>query len=218
VLGFALVSVAGVMYARRVGVGVAVQAGLMLAAVLAAWLLFRQQVFLHLTGPLAAVIAGFSFGSMAKALTEGRQKKQRESFARQYMGAELLEYVIKNPGSLRLGGENREMTVFFNDIAGFTPVSETLGPNNPERLVELLNIYLERMTDVMLNTGAVIDKYMGDAIMSFWGAPMDMQDHAVRACRAALACRTELRRMQPLFQDAVRDIAPQLIKPDGTVL
>jgi adenylate cyclase len=74
------------------------------------------------------------------------------------------------------------------------------------------------MTDLMLSTGGVIDKYIGDAIMCFWGAPMPQEDHAARACRGALLCRSELQRMQPLFADAVRGVAPQLIKPDGSVL
>ncbi|MCC6464109.1 MAG: CHASE2 domain-containing protein, partial [Planctomycetes bacterium] len=193
----------------------------LLAALLvgvASWVLFTQQVWLHTSGPLAGLFVGFSCGTLAKALTEGRQKRQRETFARQYMGTELLDHVIRNPRSLKLGGENRDMTIYFSDVAGFTTVTETLGPNNPERLVELLNIYLERMTDLMLGTGGVIDKYIGDAIMCFWGAPRDMQDHAVRACRGALLCRTELARMQPLFADAIRGIAPQLIKPNGEVL
>jgi len=217
-LALAVGSVVLVMYSRRFGVSVLAHVGVAALVVGASWVAFKWQVFLPLAAPLAALLSGFSVGAVAKALTEGRQRRQRESFARQYMGKELLDYVIHNPGALKLGGENREMTVFFNDVAGFTTVTEVLGANNPERLVELLNIYLERMTDLMLETGSVIDKYIGDAIMCFWGAPMDMEDHAVRACRGALMCRTELNRMQPLFADAVRATAPQLIKPDGTVL
>jgi class 3 adenylate cyclase len=218
VLTLTLIAVLTVMYFKRVSRAALVNFVIAALVVFAAWVAFKQQVFLHMTGPIAALFVGASMGSLAKALTEGRQKRQREYFARQYMGKELLDYVIKHPGTLKLGGENREMTVFFNDVAGFTTVTETLGAENPERLVALLNIYLERMTDVMLETGAVIDKYIGDAIMCFWGAPMDMQDHAVRACQGALRCRTELNRMQSLFADAVRGVAPQLIKPDGTVL
>jgi adenylate cyclase len=134
------------------------------------------------------------------------------------MGTELVDYVIKTPQALKLGGENREMSIYFSDVAGFTTVTETLGPEHPDRLVELLNIYLERMTDIMLESGGVIDKYIGDAIMCFWGAPKTMEDHAMRACKGALACKAEMARMQPLFADAVRNTAPQLIKPDGTVL
>lgn len=208
----------GVMYAGRMRNGLALTAILGGAFVLASGLLYRGQVWFPTAAPLAGLVLGFSHGALAKALTEGRQRRQREAFARQYMGKELVDYVIQNPGSLKLGGENRPMTIYFSDVAGFTTVTETLGPNNPERLVELLNVYLERMTDLMLETGGVIDKYIGDAIMCFWGAPMAMDDHAVRAIRGALKCRAELQRMQPLFADAVRNVAPQLIKPDGTVL
>jgi class 3 adenylate cyclase len=184
----------------------------------AAWLAFSMQFWFHASAPLAGLFLGFSGGALAKALTEGRQKAQREAFARQYMGTELVDYVIKTPQALKLGGENREMSIYFSDVAGFTTVTETLGPEHPDRLVELLNIYLERMTDIMLESGGVIDKYIGDAIMCFWGAPKTMEDHAVRACKGALACKAEMARMQPLFADAVRNTAPQLIKPDGTVL
>jgi len=207
-----------VLYAGRVRNGLALTVIFGGAIVLASGLFFRGQVWFPTAAPLAGLVLGFSHGALAKALTEGRQRRQREAFARQYMGKELVDYVINNPGSLKLGGENRPMTIFFSDVAGFTTVTETLGPNNPERLVELLNVYLERMTDLMLETGGVIDKYIGDAIMCFWGAPMKMDDHAVRAIRGALKCRAELQRMQPLFADAVRTVAPQLIKPDGTVL
>lgn len=219
-LGFAaaLAAVLAVIYSRRPRNGLLFVLGFAALACIASWAGFKLQWWLPTAAPLAGLFIGFGNGALAKALTEGRQRRQREAFARQYMGQELLDYVIKHPGSLKLGGENREMSVFFNDVAGFTTVSETLGPNNPERLVELLNIYLERMTDLMLETGGVIDKYIGDAIMCFWGAPMDMQDHAVRACRGAIACRAEMQRMQPLFADTVRGVAPQLIGADGTVL
>lgn len=208
----------GVFLAGRLRNGLLLTLLLGVLVLVCGWVLFTQQVWFPVAAPLAGLFLGFSNGALAKALTEGQQRRQREAFAKQYMGKELVDHVIRNPASLKLGGENREMTMFFSDVAGFTTVTETLGPNNPERLVELLNIYLERMTDLMLGTGGVIDKYIGDAIMCFWGAPMPQEDHAVRACRGALQCRAELQRMQPLFADAVRGIAPQLIKPDGTVL
>lgn len=207
-----------VMFAGRLRNGLILTLLTGVLVTVTAWVLFTQQIWFPFAAPLVGLLFGFSSGALAKALTEGHQRRQRESFARQYMGKELLEHVIKNPASLQLGGENRAMTMYFSDVAGFTTVTETLGPENPERLVELLNIYLERMTDIMLGTGGVIDKYIGDAIMCFWGAPMSQEDHAVRSCQGALNCRAELQRMQPLFADSVREIAPQLIKPDGSVL
>ena len=214
----ALAGTAAVMFTARLRVGLGLV--LLLAGAVAGLsvLLFKNQVWLPTAAPLAGLAIGFTHGALAKALTEGRQRRQREAFARQYMGRELVDYVIRNPGSLKLGGENRPMTIYFSDVAGFTHVAETLGPDNPERLVELLNVYLDRMTDLMLGTGGVIDKYIGDAIMCFWGAPRAMEDHAVRAVRGALACRSELQRVQSLFADVVRPVAPQLIRPDGSVI
>jgi class 3 adenylate cyclase len=217
-LAGAAIAVIAVMYAGRLRYGLMLTMLLGVLVVVAAFAAFRAQLWFPIAVPLAGLFCGFLHGALAKALTEGHQRRQREQFARQYMGKELVDHVINNPGSLKLGGENRPMTMYFSDVAGFTTVTETLGPNNPERLVELLNIYLERMTDLMLGTGGVIDKYIGDAIMCFWGAPMAQEDHAMRACRGALACRVELQRMQPLFADSVRAIAPQLIEPDGSVL
>src|SRR4030067_1187121 len=90
---------------------------------------------------------------------------------------------MKHPEKLRLGGEKRILTVCFADLAGFTSLSEKL---KPEEVVTLLNRYLTAMTDILLASGGIIDKYEGDAIMAFWGAPVPQEDHATRACLAAL--------------------------------
>jgi class 3 adenylate cyclase len=214
----AVLAVGGVVFARLARFGLVWDGALALLILLSGALAFTQGVYFHLAGPLAGVLLGLTGGALARALTEGRQRHRREEFARQYMGRELVEHVIRNPDALALGGENREMSVMFSDVAGFTTVTETLGVEKPERLVRLLNLYLERMTEVIQETGGVIDKYIGDAIMCFWGAPVSQPDHALRACRAALHCRAELARMQPVFANAVRDVAPGLIRADSSVL
>ena len=94
-----------------------------------------------------------------------------------------MAHVTRDPDSLKLGGDEREMTVMFSDLRGFTTFSETL---DPETLVHLLNEYLTVMSDVIFKYEGTIDKYMGDAIMAFWGAPQHQPDHAALACRAAL--------------------------------
>jgi adenylate cyclase len=99
-----------------------------------------------------------------------------------YLSPSVLQEVLRDPAALRLGGQKREMTVLFSDIRGFTSLSEDA---DPEGLVHFLNEYLTAMTDVVFAQGGVLDKYMGDGIMAFWGAPSDQPDHALRACRAA---------------------------------
>jgi adenylate cyclase len=99
-----------------------------------------------------------------------------------YLSEAVLNQLIANPDLVKLGGVKREMTVLFSDLRGFTSLSEKL---SPEQLVKILNIYLTEMSDVVLNENGVIDKYMGDAIMAFWGAPLDDARHAHNACLAA---------------------------------
>jgi len=96
---------------------------------------------------------------------------------------------MRDPEALRLGGERREITVIFSDITGFTPLSERM---NPEQLVSLLNRYLGAMTGLLMAEGATLDKYEGDGILAFIGAPVQVYDHSLRAVRAALAMQNAL--------------------------
>ena len=100
---------------------------------------------------------------------------------------------MKHPEKLRLGGEKREITVLFSDIRGFTSISEKLSPEN---LVHLLNEYLTAMTDVILKNYGLVDKYMGDAIMAFWNAPLDEPNHVELACVTSLEMIKELKTLQ----------------------
>ena len=115
-----------------------------------------------------------------------RQRKYRQfitSAFSQYMSPELLKELKENPEKLRLGGERKEITLIFTDIAGFTSTSEAL---NPEVLVENLNLYLEGMVEIILRYDGVIDKFIGDAIMATFNAPNDCPDHSSRAVMCAL--------------------------------
>jgi len=129
-------------------------------------------------------------GAMVLAwATEGRQKRFIRQAFRHYLSPHVIERIVADPDRLRLGGERRELTIFFSDLEGFTTISEGL---EPEDLATLLNEYLTDMTDIILAEGGTLDKYEGDAIIAFWNAPVDQPDHARRGCRAAVLCQQRL--------------------------
>jgi adenylate cyclase len=124
---------------------------------------------------------------------EQAEQRATRSAMGKYLSPPVLEEVMKDPAGLHLGGQRREMTVLFSDIRGFTTLSEQI---DPERLVQFLNGYLTAMTDIVFAQEGVLDKYRGDGIMAFWGAPREQPDHALRACRAAYAMVRRLRGLQ----------------------
>jgi adenylate cyclase len=130
-------------------------------------------------------------------LAEGRQKAFIKQVFRHYLSGDVIEKILRDPKHLELGGEKRELTIMFTDLAGFSSFSERLGP---VELTTLLNDYLSEMTDIIMDEGGTLDKYEGDAIIAFWNAPLEQADHAVRACRAALRCQRRLAELRPVFQ------------------
>ncbi len=125
---------------------------------------------------------------------EGRQKKYIKSAFKQYLSPVVIDELIAHPDRLKLGGERKEISIFFSDLQGFTSISEKL---NPEELTAFLNDYLSAMSDVILESGGTIDKYEGDAIIAFWNAPSEQKDHAKRALEAAMKCQSLLQKMRP---------------------
>lgn len=128
-----------------------------------------------------------------KILTEEANVKYIRNTFSKFVSKDVVDELLKNPDNLALGGSKREITIFFSDIRGFTTISESLGP---EELVQLLNEYLSAMTEIILEYKGTIDKYMGDAIMAFWGAPVPLEDHAYYACLACLAQLEYLKKLQ----------------------
>jgi adenylate cyclase len=121
----------------------------------------------------------------------------RGAFGR-YLSPVLVEQLANDPDKLKLGGETRQISALFCDIRGFTSISEQLPP---EALTDLLNRFLTPLTDVILNEQGTIDKYMGDCIMAFWNAPVDVTDHESRACHAALKMLDALSDLNRALQD-----------------
>lgn len=132
--------------------------------------------------------------------TEGRQKRFIRNAFKQYLNGDVIEELVKHPERLKLGGEQRELTIFFSDLQGFSGISERL---TPEQLTSLLNEYLTAMTDIIQGLGGTIDKFEGDAIIAFWNAPLAQPDHAQRCVRAALECQAKLEGMNPAFKTRI---------------
>ncbi len=143
--------------------------------------------------PLFSFILAYLTAVFEDYLTEGHQKRFIKSAFKHYLSADVIEQLIANPDSLHLGGEEKEITAYFSDVQGFTSISENL---TPSELTELLNVYLSAMTDIIQDYGGYVDKYEGDAIVAFFGAPVDQKDNAKRAVDAALACQKKLSEMQ----------------------
>ena len=189
VLFFALLAGMGTSMLKKTGHLAAL--GLFLPALAAAGSLLaaRTGVWVEFVAPAFAALSAFIVAALLSYGVEGRQRRFIKNAFRFYLSPQVIERILDNPSLLQLGGERREITAFFSDVTGFTSISEGL---SPEDLVGLLNAYLSEMTDIILDLGGTLDKYEGDAIIAFWNAPLDLPDHALRACRAALRCQRRL--------------------------
>lgn len=196
-LVLALLTAVGISFSMKIW-KIAIFFALLLALPAAASALaFRGGYWLDFAVPEAAVLASFIGAALLNYSHEGRQRRFIKNVFRHYLSPDVIERILQNPSMLDLGGERREISAFFSDVAGFTSISEKL---SPEELVELLNAYLSEMTDIILSLGGTLDKYEGDAMIAFWNAPLDQPDHALRACRAALRCQKRLAELRPEFK------------------
>jgi adenylate cyclase len=150
-------------------------------------------VWLNLIYPALTMAIIYLAITVYRYITEEREKKKIRGAFQYYLTASVINEMLKDPTKLKLGGDKKDLSVLFSDIRGFTTISEKL---SPEELVHLLNEYLTAMTDVVFKYDGMLDKYMGDAIMAVFGAPLDQPDHASRACQTALDMLSELHRLQ----------------------
>ena len=156
---------------------------LVLIGVVSMWLFSHSGYVTVMTSPVLAVLLGYVGTLVYVYVAERKQKMLIKGMFSQYVNPNVVEELVANPEKLRLGGERDELTVMFTDIEGFTSISESL---EPERLVTILNEYLSLMTHIIFSNQGTLDKFEGDAIMAFWGAPIPQADHAMRACRTSI--------------------------------
>ena len=147
--------------------------------------------------PLMTFVEAYSITFLVSYNTEYKQKRFIRDTFKQYLSPVVIDQLIEQPERVKLGGELRTLSIFFSDIEGFTTISESL---NPQQLTEFLNEYLTAMTDIILANGGTIDKYEGDAIIAFWNAPLDQENHALRAIESAVQCQNVLSEMDERLQ------------------
>lgn len=159
------------------------------AYIVVRYLFVAQMLYIDLFFPLLSLLlSAGGLEAVAFNVQERGGRFIRGAFS-SYLSADLLEQLIQNPDALSLGGENKELSILFSDIRGFTTISESM---DPVSLITLLNRYFTPMTDTVLKHNGMLDKYIGDAVMAFFNAPVDVKEHADAACYTALEMITRL--------------------------
>ncbi|HYL68346.1 MAG TPA: adenylate/guanylate cyclase domain-containing protein [Candidatus Limnocylindria bacterium] len=167
-----------------------------------AWFVYfmfaREGRWISFVIPAGTLVMNYAAITSFRMFFEEREKRKIRKTFSQYLSPDVIGLIEKDPQKyIRPGGEIKELTVMFTDIRGFTTISEGL---TPDELVNLLNEYLGAMTDIVFANQGTLDKYIGDAIMAFWGSPYPQEDHAVRACNCALQMVRSLEKLNSKWQ------------------
>lgn len=186
-----------IMLVSRLGgikssVGIVILIGVLLAC--SWWSFSTYQLLLDATYPILVTSVLFIFMVTANYIIEEQQKQRIRSAFGQYLSPTLVDQLTENPDKLVLGGEMRELTILFSDIRGFTTISEHYS-DDPTGLTKLMNEVLTKLSKPILKHNGTIDKYLGDAVMAFWNAPIDEEDHAYQACSSALRMVEKIQEM-----------------------
>ena len=188
-LGILLLGLSTALVASRLPV-LSVPVGVLaigaLTATSSVWGYLRFGVLVDAAFPVISSLIVGSAGVGQRMISEYRQKLQIKGMFGTYVSPKLVQQLVDDPSLMRLGGDTKTLSFLFCDIVGFTPISEHFKNNNdPQGLVTLINRLLSALTDVVLSLDGTIDKYMGDCVMAFWGAPVDCDDHEERAVTCA---------------------------------
>ncbi len=199
----------GFLYRRSAITGTIVLIAAVAVTIGASWWAFTEKGYLFdPIYPGLAAVAMFGTGTLVNYLRVEREKRNVRIAMGRYLSPILADQVSQNPEQLKLGGELRELTLMFTDIRGFTHISESL---DPQALTQLMNSFLTPMTRVIQDREGFIDKYIGDCIMAFWNAPIDVPSHAQKSILAAYDMRAELKRVNAaLKENAARNDWPEV--------
>jgi adenylate cyclase len=178
--------------------GAAVTVSALIGFALTAHSLFVWRgIWLDMAYPLLTIALIFVANTVLKFSTEERQAKEIRAMFSSYVSPRIVEELIKDPGNARLGGQRKECTLLFADLFGFTAFS---AERSAEEVVQVLNEYLGAMTDVIFRWNGTLDKFVGDSIVAFWGAPLDQPNHVELATRCALHMRARMEQLREKWQ------------------
>jgi adenylate cyclase len=154
--------------------------------------LARLHIWIPVVCPLAALLLSFAFASLGRFATTGRELRRTRNTLDRYMSPPLVNYVLENLDNINLNGERRELTIFFSDVRNFTTLTEG---SEPMELINLLDEYLQAMTEVIFKYDGIVDKFIGDGILAYWGAFTPGKNHAMLAAQAALEMLVRLEQL-----------------------
>ena len=180
-------------YISSIPIGVFVLIGVFIVFISIATTFFYSGLVIHSMYYGLEIVFAYAATLMFRYFTESNEKNYIQKAFSQYVNPDLLKELMQSQENLTLGGTKKTLTVFFSDIAGFTSLSEKC---EADKLVALLNEYLTEMTDIIFQKNGTVDKYIGDAIMAFWGAPVPLKEHALKACMAAIENQKKLKELR----------------------
>lgn len=159
-------------------------------------------ILIEISATSINIIGSFTLLCLVNYIVEAQQKRFITDVFGQYLSPGIIKQLIQDPSKLKLGGEKRIMTAYFSDVAGFSTISEKL---SPEKLVLLLNDYLSEMCEIIARYHGTVDKFEGDAIIAFWGAPIPTEEHALLACKASLEMDRKLVEIRKKLKEQGKD-------------
>jgi class 3 adenylate cyclase/CHASE2 domain-containing sensor protein len=197
-----------VLYSGRIPVAIGSLAITLVIIAFAGFWAFYAGWWLPMVAPIVAALTAFLVSTLYSYATEGKDKRYIKNAFSRIISPKVVDILIADPSRLKLGGEKRKMTAIFTDIQRFSSISSELqdqyGEDGPKALVNLLNLYLTEMSDIAIANGGTIDKYEGDAIIAFFGAPVWVENHATLACRSAV-----------LMKRREKELRETIMNPEG---
>lgn len=183
---------------KKIQYGISSSLLLVIALLLLSWYSFINFYLLPIATILFFVVSLSSFIIILLQLIERKESKFIRNAFSKYVSEKVIKEIVNNPGTLKLGGQRKNITVLFCDIANFTTISETI---ESEELVRFLNNFLSEISDIIMNNGGIVDKYIGDCVMALFGAPLDIENHADVAVKTAIDIQRKISELQKLWNN-----------------